>query len=122
MKLKKKICVVCNKENYIFSKGRCKACTPQKRLGNCSKSQSELLKEYKPKMRTFLDARKMCEVKLDGCTHFAQGVHHKKGKATKELYLDEKYWMASCNHCNGKIEEIGELAYELGFKIRRNQI
>jgi len=32
IKQKKKLCVECGKEAYIFSKGRCKSCTPNKSL------------------------------------------------------------------------------------------
>jgi ribosomal protein L37E len=32
IKQKKKLCVECGKEAYIFSKGRCKSCTPNKSI------------------------------------------------------------------------------------------
>lgn len=119
---KKKVCSSCGKEEFLFSKGRCKRCTPVKKIGTISKSHKETVSEYTPLMRKFLEENPMCQVKTDECTKFAQGVHHKKGKATRELYLDTSLWMASCNRCNVLIEEMGDLAYELGLKIRRNQI
>lgn len=121
---KKKECKTCGRLDFIFSKGRCRGCA-QKDYGQIKKvSQSgkKIRSEYVPKMKEFISKNKMCQVQLPGCTRYAQGVHHKKGKATKDLYLDESYWMASCNFCNLRIEEIGERAYELGLKIRRNQI
>lgn len=62
----------------------------------------------------------MCELKLEGCTRIGVCIHHKKGKHSKSIYLDEIYWMSSCVFCNGRVEELGEEAYQLGLKIRHN--
>lgn len=78
------------------------------------------LDEYKPIRKDFLEARPFCEIKLLGCTKHSTCIHHMKGKHSKELYLDTTYWKASCIKCNGRIEEIGAQAYELGLKIKHN--
>ena len=119
---KKKICKGCGNEKYIFGKGLCSFCynKTQKKIKQISESYKQTLKEYKPIRESFLNKHAYCELKLNGCTHFATCVHHKKGKHSKQLYLDENYWMASCINCNRVVEAIGEKAYELGLKIRHN--
>ena len=121
---KKKICKgECGEMQYLFSKGMCKSCWAKlhkKPMKHISKSYASILDEYRPKRKAFIENRQMCELKLKGCTHFATCVHHKKGKHSKKLYLDEKFWMASCINCNRVVEEIGEKAYELGLKVRHN--
>ena len=121
---KKKICEGCGNEKYIFGKGLCDYCykSKQKKIKQISEHHKKTLDEYSPKRKVFLEKRKYCELKLNGCTHLSTCVHHKKGKHSKQLYLDEKFWMASCINCNRVVEEIGEKAYELGLKIKHNSI
>lgn len=57
---------------------------------------------------------------LDQCTYYSTVIHHKKGKHSAALYLDEKFWIASCVSCNNKVETIGAKAYELGLKLKHN--
>lgn len=124
MRFGKKKCLDCNKP-YVFSKGLCQSCwkikfgKPIKKVSN---SMQETLDEYRPIRKEFLESRPFCEVKLKGCTNYSTCVHHMKSKHSKELYLDKKYWMASCTKCNLKAETIGAQAYELGIKIRHNGI
>lgn len=120
----KKVCLNCNKP-FIFSKGLCKFCWKikfGKPIKQISDKHSETLSEYKPIRKEFLEDRPFCEVKLDGCTYYSTCIHHRKSKHSKELYLDVNYWMASCISCNNKIETIGQKAYDLGLKIKRNGI
>ena len=109
---------------YIFGKGLCSFCysKTKKKIKQISEHHKKTLDEYSPKRKVFLEERPYCELKLNGCTHFATCVHHKKGKHSKQLYLDEKFWMASCINCNRVVEEIGEKAYELGLKIKHNSM
>ena len=124
IKRKLKQCKDCCEMKYIFGKGLCDYCykSKQKKIKPISESHKKTLDEYSPKRKVFLEERPYCELKLKGCTHFATCVHHKKGKHSKQLYLDEKFWMASCINCNRVVEEIGEKAYELGLKIKHNSI
>ena len=119
---KKKICKSCGNEKYIFGKGLCDYCykTKQKKIKPISESHKKTLDEYRPKRKAFLENRPMCELKLKGCMRVAECIHHMKSKHGKKMYLDENFWMASCIICNGTVETIGELAYELGLKIRHN--
>ena len=121
---KKKLCQgECGEMQYLFSNGMCKSCWAKlhkKPIKHISKSYQNILDEYRPKRKAFLEIRPMCELKLKGCTGESECVHHVKGKVGKALYLNEKFWMASCVICNGTVETIGELAYELGLKIRHN--
>lgn len=121
---KKKLCQgECGEMQYLFSKGMCKSCWAKlhkKPMKHISKSYQNILDEYRPKRKAFLENRPMCELKLKGCTRVADCIHHVKGKVGKTLYLNEEFWMASCITCNGTVETMGELAYELGLKIRHN--
>lgn len=123
IKPKAKICGGCSQMKVLFSKGLCKVCWAklhQKPINKVSKKYKQTLKEYKPIRKKFLEERPFCEMNLEGCTKTSVCIHHKKGKHSKALYLDPKYFMASCINCNRKVEEIGETAYQLGFKIRHN--
>ena len=119
---KKKICKGCGNEKYIFGKGLCSFCysKTKKKIKQISEHHKKTLDEYRPKRKAFLENRPMCELKLKGCMRVAECIHHMKSKHGKKMYLDENFWMASCIICNGTVETIGELAYELGLKIRHN--
>lgn len=120
--IKKKICVECEKESYIFAKKMCKYCYSKKtakRVNPISKKHQQTLKAYTPKRAGFLSANQYCQLRLSGCTNLATCIHHVKGKSSRELYLDESNWMASCIHCNNEVERIGAKAYELGLKKLR---
>ena len=121
---KKKLCKgECDSMQYLFSKGMCKSCWARlhkKPMKAISKSHQNILDEYRPKRKAFLEIRPMCELKLKGCTGKSECIHHMKSKHGKKMYLDENFWMPSCILCNGTVETLGELAYELGLKIRHN--
>lgn len=51
--------------------------------------------------------------------HYTHGVHHLKGKATDELLLNEEFWMAACNPCNGFVEDNSEWAKENNKKLSK---
>lgn len=125
MKYKKKVCKSCSQETFLFSKGLCKSCWAKnhtKPIPKISKKYKQTLKEYKPVRQKFLNSNPFCALNLKGCTKTATCIHHKKGKHSKELYLDETFWLPSCINCNRVVEEIGEKAYQMGLKIRHNQV
>lgn len=120
--IKRRVCDDC-RIGFVFSKGLCKFCWNKKYgkpIKKISKNMSALLKEYSPERKTFLEKFPYCQLKLEGCTSNATCIHHKKGKHSKDLYLNQEFWMASCISCNGLVERIGGKAYELGLKIRHN--
>lgn len=48
--------------------------------------------------------RPLCEMKLPGCTKYAEGVQHKKGRIGKRLTQVE-HKIPACNNCNRRAEE-----------------
>lgn len=109
----------------IFAKGLCIDCWRvryKNPIPKVSNSHLKTLEQYRPKRLAYLEKNPICQLRLSECTREATCIHHTKGKHSIELYLDEKFWMASCVRCNGKVEEIGEKAYELGLKIRHNKM
>ncbi len=133
IKRKKKKCSGCDLPKYLFGNGLCKFCynlerakkarpKKRKRIKKVSAKYRQTLKEYSPKRKKFLDEKPFCEVRLENCTNRSEVIHHKKGKHSKELYLNEEYWMASCSRCNLDIERIGKRAYDLGLKINRGSV
>ena len=83
-----------------------------------SKKRQTLNKEYAAKSQPYWK-EKQCAINAPGCTGRAQGIHHMKGKTSKELLLDEKYWLAACNHCNHWIEQNDKSARMMGFKLSK---
>lgn len=125
IKRKLKTCIDCGEQKILFGKSMCKYCysiNNYKPINKVSKNHQKTLDEYAPKRKEFLKENPYCQLKLDGCTKESTCVHHKKGKHSRKLYLDEEFWMASCINCNRVVEEIGGKAYELGLKIKHNSI
>lgn len=107
---------------YLFSHGMCKDCW-NANYGKAPKKVSvkhkEVLDLYKIVSKKFKERNSLCQAKLEGCTKITESVHHLKGKNSKELWLAEATFLATCNHCHRLIEDMGEEVYELGFKIKR---
>lgn len=78
-------------------------------------------KQYIPKQKAFLKTHPFCELKLEGCTKMAQGVHHVEGKETIEKLLNEKEWKAACNPCNGEAERKDAEARDKGLKKTKHK-
>lgn len=132
IKRKLKPCKGCKTDKYIYGHGLCRNCynrskakeyakkrPARKPIRKMSDKYKAILKDYRPIRRKFLDENPYCNVRLKNCTYKAEVIHHTKGKAYRELYLDVTYWMASCSNCNLEIETLGKEAYDRGFKVRR---
>jgi len=78
-----------------------------------------LIDEYSPKRKAFLELKPFCEARLKNCQGRATEIHHKAFKHSRELYLNENYWMAVCRSCHNKIHDMGKEAYEKGFLIKK---
>lgn len=131
MKVKMKTCSRCEEEKHIWKNFEgekyCKSCwmtikfseekpkkKPQKKIQPKSKKQIELDKIYSQLRMRFLERKPLCEAALQGCTHSATDVHHKKGRG--RWYLVVSSWMAVCRTCHEWIETHPIEATEKGFR------
>lgn len=83
-----------------------------------STKRAVLNREYAKESRPFWKGRP-CEIRSPVCTKMAQGIHHRKGKGTKEDLMDKRYWMAACNSCNSYVETADAWARKMGYKLSR---
>jgi len=137
MKAKKKPCDGCGNDKVIWKnhqgKRYCKQCwsahsvttqpkptAKRKALPHRSQKRIKEEAEYSQKRRVFLLNHPMCEAHLLGiCTQHATDVHHKAGR-TGTLYLDEKYWLATCRSCHMWIETHPKEAREMGLSLSKH--
>jgi hypothetical protein len=121
--VKEKTCSICGQKRSLWRSNppTCKNCVQRKKIAQTSEKRKITLKSYSNQRKDFLQKNAVCKLKLSRCTSKATVIHHTKGKSSEELYLDEKFWMASCWNCNLDVETY-EQAYEEGLKIHRNQI
>ena len=106
----------------VFSKGYCKYhwnIEYGKPIKKISDKQKEVISEYKIVRDAYMKKNVVCEANLSDCTGLSTEIHHVMGKNSKELWLDDNFFMAVCANCHRNIEEGGAWVYELGFKIRR---
>lgn len=126
---KKKTCKVCGREDYIFSKGRCKPCaqkayannaqtTPQPptKIKPISDKQAARLREYRKVRDEFMKTHSVCQV--DGCKNIPTDVHHMRGKIG-DLLTDVNFFLAVCRGCHTRIETNPEWAKENGYSLNR---
>lgn len=83
-----------------------------------SDKRAKLNREYAVKSRPYWQDQ-MCAIRSPLCTGAAQGIHHRKGKATPELLMDETWWMPACHFCNSYVENNDAWARKHGFKLSR---
>jgi len=88
------------------------------KIAQFSKKRQRANRQYSEKSRPMWKG-KHCAISAPGCTGTAQGIHHKKGKSSIELLLDEKHWIPACNHCNAWVEIFPIEAEKKGFKVSR---
>lgn len=88
------------------------------RIKQVSEKRAALNREYAKESRPFWND-KACQIRSPVCTGQAQGIHHRKGKVTKEDLMDKRYWMAACNYCNSYVESHHEWARNMGYKVSR---
>lgn len=95
IKRKKKICLNCNKEKFIFGKGLCDRCykIQLKPIKKISEKQKSIVSEYKIVRAEFLRLNPLCKARLEDCTVSATDVHTKAGKrmgkTKKEFFVEE---------------------------------
>lgn len=88
------------------------------KIAQYSKKREKANRVYAEKSRPLWKG-KQCTIKAKGCTRWAEGIHHPKGKSSIELLLDENNMLASCNHCNSFLEQHDAWARENKFKLSR---
>lgn len=85
-----------------------------------SKTRCKESKIYALKRIAFLTQHTECEIKGSNCTSKATTIEHSMGRKgyaddwardnNISLYLDERYWKASCHNCNLELENNPELS------------
>ena len=138
MKAKRKLCVGCDKEQFIWkSEGRykyCKSCwltkvptkplkrTPikpsQKPMRKKSSKMAALDTVYSALRKVYMDKYPLCCARLEGCSLSSADIHHKKGRG--KHHNDTSTWLAVCRPCHIWIEEHPTQAIELGYSMKRN--
>lgn len=78
-----------------------------------SAKRKEQQKEYVKLVKEMLKEDNRCEIKAEGCTGIAQGLHHVQKRSAKNL-LDRNNLKRACNHCNTWIEQHPLEAIEMG--------
>ena len=137
MKAKRKLCVGCDKEQFIWkSDGRykyCKNCwlakvptkplirTPikksQKPMRNKSSKMSALDAVYTALRKIYLEKYPMCCARLNKCSLSSAEIHHKQGRG--KYHNDPTTWLSVCRNCHQWIEEHPEMSIALGFSDKR---
>ena len=117
---KKKICSECQKESYIFSKGRCKPCAA-KSYGKpkaISDKREKELKTYSQLRKQFLIKHPICSFRFEDCLGAATEVHHTKGRENDRLN-DEMYWKSTCRSCHRHGHDVlsAAEARKVGFRV-----
>ena len=134
LKPKKKLCVGCKKEQYIWKRqGRelyCKPCwfrhkdnkpkpfKKTKPIKKISSKMSAQLTVYTKVREVFMNKHPMCEAKLHGCLIHSTDVHHKKGRG-KHLN-DPTTWLSVCRSCHDWIETNPAEAIQLGYSQKKD--
>lgn len=138
MKAKRKLCVGCGKEQFIWkSEGRykyCKKCwltkVPTKPLSRSpikpskkpirhkSSKMNALDTVYSKLRKHYLQQYPLCCASLPGCTKHSTDIHHKKGRG--KYHNDPTTWLSVCRTCHDWIETHPIEAQELGFSIKRD--
>lgn len=74
--------------------------------------------EYSVVRVEFLTDNPVCQIQVEGCTHEATEVHHKKGRIDK-LLTNKEFFCAACSSCHHWAEMNPDEAKEKGVSISR---
>ncbi len=130
IKRKKKICISCGDQRYIFSKRMCLFCfqkqvpkkpfkKPTKKIKPISKKRSSQLVEYRKVRKQFLKENPICM--YPGCNSTEVTLHHSRGRLGSFL-SDKKYFKSLCWPHHQYIETNPVLAVKLGLSYSRLNI
>lgn len=134
MLAKKKICSICNSEQYIWKNHEgskyCKDCwschkskenksqkpklAPSPSIKQKSDKQKAIDKAYTLMRKEYLTKHPMCEVKLPGvCKGQACDIHHTAYRGINTLA--QATWLAACRECHSWVHKNPAEARELGY-------
>lgn len=125
---KKADCKECGDNRYIYARGYCQICydrqrkkTPLHRPTKPIPKESPKRKKERPiyskLAKKFKEDNPYCQARLEGCTHIATEVHHRKGRGIH--YLDTSTFLSLCHSCHTQITEHSALAISQGFSFSR---
>jgi hypothetical protein len=77
-------------------------------------------KKYRKIVTEMMAVSDRCEIKQEGCTGKATGLHHKQ-KRTPKNFLQKTNLLRSCDNCNTWVENNPEEAMEKGFSISKHK-
>ena len=127
IKRKKKLCIQCREQRYIFSKRMCLFCyqknTPKKplikekkKIRVFSKKRLAGLKEYRIAREQYLKENPLCM--FPGCNSTEVTLHHSCGRIGAFL-TDKRYFKSLCWPHHQHIEQNPVLARKLGLSYSR---
>lgn len=90
----------------------------QKAIKPFSDKQKSRLKEYRKVRDAYMKIHTVCEARLENCTYQSTDIHHQFGRIG-DLLVDSNYFLALCRSCHTYIETHSEIAYRLGFSLKR---
>ena len=104
------------RDGYCVQHGRVYGSERKKTKGiaNFSAKRKEKQKEYAALVKAMLEENKKCEIRAEGCTTWAQGLHHIE-KRNEHNLCDRRNLLRACNNCNNWIERNPKKAEENGW-------
>jgi 5-methylcytosine-specific restriction endonuclease McrA len=90
----------------------------QKPVNKKSDTRKEEEKEYKKIVVDMMKVSNKCEIKEEGCTIVASGLHHKVKRSPGNL-LDRNNLIRACSNCNLWVELNPLEAIEKGYSISK---
>tara|TARA_R110000772_G_scaffold208514_1_gene319071 strand:+ start:129 stop:533 length:405 start_codon:yes stop_codon:yes gene_type:complete len=122
VKVKKKICDGCQKEQYIWKNQSgiryCKQCWSRHKpsvnkkpntvpIQAVSQKKKKKDEEYSKLRRRFLEEHSLCRIKITSqCSNTATDVHHMySGNDRMTFYLIQSTWLPVCRNCHNWIHE-----------------
>jgi len=90
-------------------------------VNQVSPKRKEDKKEYIKIVKQMMAESDLCEIKEDGCTGKASGLHHMK-KRSPDTYLDKRFLKRACDNCNYWAELNPLEAIKKGHSISKHKI
>lgn len=92
---------------------------PRRPMKRRSVKRAEQEAQYHVEAIAYVFDHPACELGTPVCTGRSLEVHHRRGRDGKWL-LRRRYWAATCRSCHRYAESNREVAYVMGWLIRRN--